>query len=165
VKSLRKTVLLPLNPWFEHVLKREERILGYNHACFPEVEHVRFLSNDAYDCLLSKNIAFCHLFDSSANNAVIECIVRTTPVLVNPLPAVVEYLGRDYPFYFNDLEEAAAKAEDMGCVEAAHAYLQNLPKDSLTAESFRRSFVRSSIYAGLPAPPPHAMPGSKGVPR
>ena len=33
-----------------------------------------------------------------------------TPIVINRLPAVVEYLGADYPFYFNSLEEARDKA-------------------------------------------------------
>lgn len=51
------------------------------------------LSNEAYDRLLTENIGFVALHDASANNTVIECIARATPLLVNPLPAVVEYLG------------------------------------------------------------------------
>ena len=39
------------------------------------------------------------LVDASANNAVIDCIARATPLLVNPHPAVIEYFGADYPTY------------------------------------------------------------------
>ena len=93
------------------------------------------------------------LYDSSANNALIECIVRETPVLVNPVPSAVEYLGLDYPFYFASLEEAARKAESEHCVAAAHAYLRALPKDQYTPEHFRQSMIESSIDQSLDGAP------------
>ena len=62
--------------------------------------------------LLCRNIAFVELHDAGANNTVVECIARATPLLVNKLPSVVEYLGAGYPFYYDSLEEAAEKAEE-----------------------------------------------------
>ena len=58
------------------------------------------------------NIAFLDLYDSSVNNAVIECIVRNTPVLVNKIPPIVELLGPNYPFYFNDLNEKLKQSKN-----------------------------------------------------
>ena len=95
------------------------------------------------------NIVFVDMYDSSANNAVIECIARDTPILINPLPAVVEYLGEDYPFYFNDLDEAAEKINDHDLIEETYKYLNNMNKDFLTQEYFLRSFVESEIYKGI----------------
>ncbi|GAG25573.1 unnamed protein product, partial [marine sediment metagenome] len=79
-----------------------------------------------------------------------ECIVRNTPILINPIEAIVEYLGEDYPFYFNSLEEAAQKAENFDLVYKAHRYLIDHPiKKKLTGEYFRESFINSSIYRSL----------------
>jgi hypothetical protein len=103
-----------------------------------------------YDALLAENVAFVELYDASANNTVIECLARATPLLVNPLPAVVEHLGGDYPLYFGDLDEAARKAEDAGRLRAAHEHLLANPlRDRLDAGSFRRSFEESEVYARL----------------
>ena len=55
--------------------------------------------------LLEKNIVFIDLYDSAANNTVLECIIRNTPLIVNRTPGVVEYLGEDYPLYFDNLDE------------------------------------------------------------
>jgi len=115
------------------------------------VEISPYLHNDAYDDLLSENLVFLHLYDSSANNALIECIARGTPVLVNPLPAVIEYLGAEYPLYFDTLEEAAAKAEDDQLVTDAHHYLSSDSlRGKLAGKYFVRSFVESEIYRSLP---------------
>jgi hypothetical protein len=113
------------------------------------VQRVPHLSAARYDELLSKNIVFLHLYNAVANNAIIECIVRNTPVLVNPLPSVVEYLGVDYPFYFQTLAEAAAKAQDNLLIKKTHEYLKALPKHMLTGESFCLSLAQSDLYKNL----------------
>lgn len=109
------------------------------------------LSNDKYDALLSENIVFLDLYDSSANNAIIECIARATPLLVNPLPAVVEYLGNDYPLYFNSLEEAAEKANNLELVCDTHKYLNSCEtKKKLSKEYFLKSLEESEVYQLVP---------------
>lgn len=103
--------------------------------------------NDEYDRLLSENIIFVDLLDASANNAVIECLVRATPILVNRLPAVEEYLGAEYPLYFRDLDDAAAMALDVPRLRAAHLYLQECPtRTKLDGDSFRRAVEDSEVY-------------------
>jgi len=118
------------------------------------VTQLSYLDDQAYDELLAENIVFLDLYDSSANNAIVEWIVRLTPVLVNPLPAVVEYLGAGYPFYFSDLPEAAAKAQDTALVIAAHHYLRDVGvRERQTGDQFRQSLARSAIYQQLPVAP------------
>lgn len=154
VKNYRKVVLLKSDVEMERHLRLElENMAGkerINNKIIESVTQVNFLSNVLYDELLSENIVFLDLFDASANNAVIECIARNTPILINPIEPVVEYLGKDYPFYFNSLEEAAIKAENMDLVRETHRYLVNHPwKYKLTGSYFRKSFMNSKIYQSL----------------
>ena len=111
------------------------------------VEECDRLSNEDYDTLLSQNIAFTFFHDTSANNAVTECIARATPLLINPLPAVVEYLGKDYPLYARSLSEAADKVMDLRRVKEAHQYLQACSiRYRMSADTFRQEFERSEVY-------------------
>jgi hypothetical protein len=115
-----------------------------------ETQIMNFVSNAKYDLLLAENIVFMELYDASANNAIVECIARNTPILVNPIPPVTEYLGQDYPLYFNSLEEAAMKAENMELILKAHLYLKDHPfKYKFTGDYFRESIVNSEIYHSL----------------
>jgi len=108
------------------------------------------LPDKEYDNLLIENIAFLDLYDSSANNAIIECIARATPILVNKLPATVEYLGKDYPFFFSTLEEAAGKAKDFSLIGETHKYLLGCEtRKKLSQEYFLESFRESEIYQSL----------------
>ena len=117
---------------------------------FENTKTLDRVSNVEYDELLSKNIIFLDLYDSSANNAVVECIARGTPLLVNPIPAVIEYLGDDYPFYFTNLEEAAAKVTDFNLIKCTHRYLMNCEtRKKLTQEYFKQSLIDSEIYKSL----------------
>jgi hypothetical protein len=109
------------------------------------------LSNDAYDEILTENIVFTRLLGSSCNNGVIECIVRKVPLLINKLDAVVEYLGEDYPFYYSNLNEAKAKAENKNLIDTTTNFMaKECPtRDKLTGESFLDSILDSEIIDGL----------------
>lgn len=103
-----------------------------------------------FDELLAQNILLLELYDAAANNTIVECIARATPLLVNPLPAVVEYLGADYPFYFDTLEEAAAKALDLDLIAETHRYLKQCDgRRKLSADYFLESVRNSEVYTSL----------------
>lgn len=134
---------------FDQLMQREARIykIQVDESYLANTTVIQHIPDDQYDDLLSKNIGFVDLYDSSANNAIIECIARATPLLVNPLPAVKEYLGEDYPMYFNTLEEAAAKALDTSLILETHEYLKSCEtRQKLSAEYFLDSFCNSEVY-------------------
>ena len=149
VPGFHKMLLSLGEHWMDTILRHE--LQGLTGVERESVESVGYLDNAEYDALLSENLVLLHLYDSSANNALIECIARGTPALVNPLPAVVEYLGADYPFYFHTLEEAAFKAENLHLVAQTHEYLRAPSlRDRLSGEHFRRTLIESEIYQHLP---------------
>jgi hypothetical protein len=149
--TLRKVFLdlRPMLPWLRSLAQRELELVSQERF-HGEVTPVSYLDNDSYDEFLSRNIVMLHLYDASATNTVVECIQRATPLLVNPLDAIVEYLGPAYPFYFTSLDEAAAKAEDDAAIARAHEYLRDLPiKRELTQSAFLRGFLASEICVRL----------------
>ena len=58
-----------------------------------------------YDNIILNNIIIIHLINASANNAILELMYLNIPFFVNKLDAVIEYIGSDYPLYFNSLNE------------------------------------------------------------
>ena len=118
-----------------------------------QIDSVKFidhLDNNDYDVLLSQNIVFLDLYDTSANNAVIECIARATPLLINRHPATIEYLGEEYPFYFDSLKEANKKLNDVNLIRNTHQYLMTFDKrKQITIEYFKQQFKESDIYQSL----------------
>ena len=145
----RIAILCVRNLRFQEMLRREMLAVSVTREELNGVAEIEYMSNEEYDQLLSKNLVFCDLIDASANNTIIECIARNTPILVNRLPAVEEYLGRDYPLYFDSLDEAAKRIEDLGAVMAAFEYLKGMDKSWLSGEAFMESVANSRIYEEL----------------
>lgn len=107
----------------------------YYNDDYP-VKMIKYLENDLYDDLLTRYIVFLNLFDASAVNTIIECIVRNTPIIVNKLPAVIEYLGEEYPLYYTDINTVPEMIADKHLIHKASLYLSHLNKDFLTIENF-----------------------------
>ena len=96
---------------------------------------------EEYDDLLSKNIVFIDLFDAAANNVVIECIIRNTPIIINRIPGVMDYLGFDYPLYFSNLSEINDLLNDNNKIELAYNYLLNMDKTDLQFGHFYKQLM------------------------
>ena len=90
---------------------------------------------EEYDELLSQNVVFVDLFDAAANNTVLECIVRKTPILVNRVGGVAEYLGENYPLYFSTLDEVPGLLT-VDNLTTAHEYMKNIGVQDLTIAAF-----------------------------
>jgi len=130
----------------EQLYQRLRRVLRDNGS----VEVWSWQPARAYDRLLSRSVVFLDLIDASANNSVIECLARNTPLLVNRHPAVVEYLGQDYPLYFDDLAQAE-RLLNIDDLRRGHLYLcqARALKSRIRFESFLDAVVQSPIYQSL----------------
>lgn len=110
-------------------------------------------TDEAYDVLLKNSIIFVDLYDAPANTLVIECLIRNTPLLINRLPGIVEYLGEDYPFYFDSIEEANRKLANDDIIKSTYEYLQSSPMKSRIGKAhFIEHMATSTIYRNLPPP-------------
>lgn len=99
---------------------------GYlNKKCYESVRFLGFVEDAQYDTLLANSVVFLDMYSATANNTVLECIARHTPIIVKRLPATVEYLGEGYPLFFNTLAEAASLASDRDLLLLAHEYLRD----------------------------------------
>ena len=105
-----------------------QKVTDIIEDCINSVKIIDRLSNDDYDDFLTKNVVFMHLVDAAAVNTVIECILRNTPVVVNRIEGVMEMLGKDYPLYYDKLEEVSGLLY-LDKLSAAHEHLKRLDKD------------------------------------
>ena len=124
------------------ILKLELNI-DIRHESYYNIEF-KYTNNKEYDELLIKNILFLHVHDASANNVVLEAIVYKTPLLVNKHPAIVEYLGDDYPLYF-DSNETKHINDDFISIEKitkTHEYLKALNNDNIQISAFHLNLLR-----------------------
>jgi hypothetical protein len=101
---------------------------------------------EEYDELLSENIVFIDLYDAAANNSILECIVRNTPIIINKIEPVIEYLGEDYPLYFHYLNEIPLLLGDKDKILKAHNYLKSLNKRMLSIENFTNQLLNITKF-------------------
>ena len=117
---------------------------------FLQSVEVKVVADEEYENLLERNVVFLNLYDASANNVVVECIVRNTPLVINRLAALEEYLGKDYPLFYDSMEEAQQLLFDLDLLKIGHKYLVDLDKNDLTLSYFLNQFCRSEVYKNLP---------------
>lgn len=136
---------MPHLDWQRH---RESQLKKYHakkqHTNYGSIP-VERVSNDVYDLMMSTYVVCMHLFAAAANNVVVECIARNTPLLVNDLPATRYYLGSDYPLFFTadafgkcDYVKTATLVNDRDRVYAAHEHLKALEKHWLRGDVFAK---------------------------
>lgn len=70
-----------------------------------KVEIMGPLDNEAYDTLLQTSIIFNYLIEPSGSNLITECISRTNPIIVNRHESLEFYLGKEYPMFYDTLED------------------------------------------------------------
>ena len=127
----------------EHNIEYDNNILQYKY----------YDSFADYDNALISNIIIIDLIDANANNSVTECIARNLPFFINKIPAVIEYLGNDYPMYFSSKEDLEKKINNnnelMILYKNTHNYLKSMKKHDLSMDYFSntlKKFIFNTKY-------------------
>jgi hypothetical protein len=89
-----------------------------------------------FDFLFTHTVQFIDLEGASAITGLLECMRRNTPLLIREHPAVKEYLGNEYPFYFESKEEAQAKVNNPKLIQVTHDYLRSMNKEFIDINYF-----------------------------
>lgn len=97
-----------------------------HNNCKPSVPVLPFLEAEQCNEILSGSVVFLNLYDAVANNGVIDCIERKTPLFVNRLPSVEEYLGKDYPLFYDSIYDVKGMFDR---IEDASDYLGNIREE------------------------------------
>lgn len=90
------------------------------------------ISDDEYNRLFCNKIVFLDLYSSTANNVIVECIKANNPIIINRLPSIENYLGSDYPLFYNNLSEVSEFLNNDELIFNAHLYLKNMNKDKFS---------------------------------
>jgi hypothetical protein len=115
------------------LFQHECKYLNLGHLNINDVPNKYTETFAEYDELLSENIVFIDLFDAAANNTVLECILRQTPILVNKIPATIYYLGENYPMFFEKLEDIPNLITIQN-IKKTHNYLKTV--DTINTNEF-----------------------------
>lgn len=112
------------------------------------------LTDAEFERLFQRAVPFLSLAsDGVASTLVTECLGSNTPVLARRRACLEEYLGADYPLFFDSVDAASALLQPAD-LQRAHAHLARLDKSKFTPEHFVSAIARSAAYVGLPCPTP-----------
>jgi len=112
------------------------------------VQDLPYTTVQEYDTLLSENVVYMDHYDSSSNSVLVDCIARGTPIFVNRLPAIVEYLGEGYPLYIDSQYDLENKLKDFDLIRRGHLYLRS-NRYKIEIGHFLDQIVSSKIYKSL----------------
>lgn len=98
-------------------------------------------NNDSYDLLLGQCVVLTEFYGAAANNVVTECMVRGTPLICNRLPALEDYLGKDYPLFYAEFSDIPALL-DWDRLAAASNHLKKRAALIPTFEAFAADVIR-----------------------
>jgi hypothetical protein len=124
-------------------------LLEMQDYCLKKFEILDNLNFQDYISLLSQSIVFLDLYDVAACNTIIECIILGIPILVKKLEGCLDYLGKDYPFYFNDLKEANYKINNENIILETKNYIDNIDKNKFKINYFLTSILNYNLNYNL----------------
>ena len=106
-----------------------------------------YLDNfEEYDKLIQSSILVMPLFDAAANNSILECIISNTPIFVTRCYGTLEYLGSEYPMFFDDIRELNMLLRDRQSVfelyKLTHEYLTKMDKTHLSYKHFYSEILK-----------------------
>lgn len=124
---------------------------GVTESARRRVQRLQRFPDVQYDLLLSRCVVFLHTFAAAANNAVVECIIRNTPICLNRCAAAEYYLGEAYPLFYEDIREVHSLLTVDTIVET-YEYLQRMDKwwihGDMFCETLRSACERHVLTPG-----------------
>ena len=136
-KDFYKTILI------KNSFENEWITLSKNYN-LDNITILKELENSDYERIFINSCMFLDLEDTTANNIILECIKFNTPVIVKKLPGVVEYLGTDYPLYFENDEQLSLLQNTnyfLNLIEKANTYLEKMDKTHVHPDTFNKKII------------------------
>jgi hypothetical protein len=103
------------------------------------IQIVDEVSDNDYKEIFGNSCIFCDLADAVANNVVLECVKYNTPIIVRRIPSIEEYLGVNYPLFFDDVSDLSKFSNQKTLhksIVAANEYLLKMDKRPFTLDTF-----------------------------
>ena len=77
---------------------------------------------------------FLDLYSSTANNVIMECIKANNPIIVNRLESIENYIGKEYPLFYDNLTDVPIILENDNLIVDAFNYLKNMDKSKFSID-------------------------------
>jgi hypothetical protein len=124
-----------MNEWENHILK---------HNKVEKIKIIKELSNEKYVRIFERCCIFVDLEDVVANNIILECLKFNTPFIVRYHKSIEEYVGYDYPLFFekeSDLEILSDETIFFTAIRDANEYLKRRNKMHIETLLFNKKIT------------------------
>ena len=142
--EFNKTILIKSS------FEEEWNILSKRINYKKDITVVKELNNNDYAKIFTNSCMYLDLEDATANNVILECIKFNTPIIIRKIPAVIEYLGINYPLYFENEKELNMLVSNdylSNRIKEANIYLQNMDKSHILCDTFNNK-IKYDIQKG-----------------
>ena len=124
-------------PWSERTQKEINYFLKKDNITLTKSEKdsvIKYshISDNDYNKIFKNKIVFLNLYSSSANNVIMECIKANNPIIINRLKPIEEYLGKEYPLFYNNLSEVTSFLLNDDLIIEASNYLKKMDKSKFS---------------------------------
>jgi hypothetical protein len=136
-ESFRKMIIVK-NDFHESWIPFSQNLNLSNVDIYEEMDATQ------YENIMRSSCIFVDLEDCVANNTILECIKFNTPVITRRNPHIEEYLGFEYPLYFEtneDLIKLLDENELLAKIEKAHLHMKNMDKSHVSLETFNKKLM------------------------
>lgn len=116
-----------------------------------DVEIIDYINNNEFDKLMRESVVFLNMYDAAACNTLLECIMGNVPVVVNRLQGIEDYIGKDYPLFYDSIQDASSLLNEKKILEG-HVYLKKMNKEFLGLDFLDYSLnkiIRKTFGHGL----------------
>ena len=126
------------------LIKNDFKQAFFKNFSIPKNKQIEFkyqLSNDKYQEIFISSVIFVDIVDGVANNTILECIIFNTPIIIRRTASAEEYLGKEYPLFFESTEDIFLLYEEpilLNLIQESHKYLQNMDKTHVCMEIFNK---------------------------
>jgi hypothetical protein len=152
LQTSRAKIWLPGHFDLDYSLTRTNHELhAENYGWDPTVQFQRVDNYNDYDRLVRQNIVIIDLWAAAANNAILEGAALQAPFLVRKLDGPVEYLGAEYPLFFETLDEVQHLLDHEDLLRQkmleAHLYLKQRDVSMYSIEHLGRQMTQCAKSA------------------
>lgn len=153
-----------LPPKFQKVfVAADEETQEISKQAPKDVKVVGRLSAGDYEKALKTSVVFLTLkYEGAANTLILECIARNIPILSPATSSCEEYLGKDYPLFYDPsaTPEEIESVLTLPKIESAIDYLKNKKKDQFSHESFINDVRKGTVMLSIPPSESHTAANS-----
>lgn len=104
------------------------------------------LDDEQYQKVITGSVVFLSLdADGIASTLLVECIQSSTPILLRRYEVAKEYLGEEYPLFFDSIAHAG-QLLTQDKIEAAREYMNKMDKRRFSPDYFIEALVQSAAY-------------------